>query len=156
MILLGGTTHGYNTRHGTAFAYYDRGADPPDLIYCDGSQEMLIEVTAAYYNTDHAKMNWQNARGVAGALGMCIIQSPGQELIAHINAGLAKKCDKPYPANCTLVLQLYPDLIAAEELDASISQIRVPRDHPFEHIYLAGIFPMTIGSQSGYRCWKLA
>ena len=32
----------YNKRHGTTYAYHDRGANPPDLIYWSGSQQILL------------------------------------------------------------------------------------------------------------------
>jgi hypothetical protein len=142
----------YNGRYGTAFAYYDRydrGVDRPDLIYRDGSKELLLEITASYYGPEHAKMLWQNARNVAGAPNIVIIKSPDQQLIDFINIGLAKKCEKTYPLNCILVFQIYPDLISMGELDVLINQIQIPEDHSFKEIYLAGIF------SNGYGCWKL-
>jgi hypothetical protein len=38
----------YNRQNSTEFRYHDRGADPPDLVYHSGSQELLLEITAAY------------------------------------------------------------------------------------------------------------
>ena len=140
----------YNIKHSTVFVYHDRGADPPDLIYRDGDQEMLLEITASYYGPEQAKMYWQNARRVADAPSMYMLQNPDQNLIEDINTRLAKKCDKPYPINCTLVLQIYPDLISAGELDVLIEEIQIPSSHSFKSIYLAGIFT------NGYQCWKLA
>lgn len=140
----------YNAQYGTAFAYYDRGGQRLDLIYRDGSKEMLLEITASYYGPDHAKMLWQDVRKVPGAPNMVIIKEPDQQLINYINVGLVKKCQKTYPLNCILVFQIYPDLISAEELNALIDQIQIPVCHPFKEIYLAGAF------SDGYRCWKLA
>jgi hypothetical protein len=139
----------YNTRHGTAFTYYDRGGQRPDLIYRAGDKEMLLEITASYYGSDHAKMLWQNFRKVPSAPTMIRIKEPDQELINYINIGLSKKCEKSYPLNCILVFQIYPDLISAEELNTLIDQIQIPADHSFKEIYLAGAF------SDGYRCWKL-
>jgi len=98
----------YNRQHGTAFRYHSRGADPPDLVYRCGNREILLEITGAYYDADNAAMLWQNARGVSGAADMWIGKEPDQKLIDNINAGLAKKCSKPYPATCVLVMHLNP------------------------------------------------
>ena len=146
----------YNRQHGTAFRYHSRGADPPDLVYRSGDYEMLLEITAAYYDADNAAMLWQTARNVPGAADMWMSKDPDQKLLDSINAGLAKKCGKPYPAHCALVMQIYPDLISAEELDTLIHHIKIPTDHFFAGIYLTGIFPTSSGgSRGGYFCWKL-
>ncbi len=146
----------YNRQHGTAFRYHSRGADPPDLAYRCGNQEMLLEITAAYYDADNATMLWQNARGVAGAADMWRGKYPDQNLIDNINAGLTKKCGKPYPANCVLVMHLHSDITIAEEFEVLIAQIKVPVNHPFVGIYLGGRFPMSYDSSGGYQWWKLA
>ena len=147
----------YNRQNSTEFRYHARGVDPPDLVYRSGRHEMLLEITAAYYDADNATMLWKNARGRPGAADIWISKNPDQKLIDSINAVLAKKCAKQYPANCILVLNLYPDLTDAEELNSLLPQIKVPVNHPFVGIYLAGIFPMSSsGSLSGYHCWKLA
>ena len=89
----------YNRQYGTAFSYHSRGADPPDLVYRCGDHEILLEITAAYYDADYAAMLWQNARGVSGAADLWISKDPDQKLIDNIHAGLTKKCGKPYPAH---------------------------------------------------------
>jgi hypothetical protein len=147
----------YNRQCGTTFRYHSRGADPPDLVYRSEDRKMLLEITAAYYNADNAAMLWQNARGVSGAADRWMSKGPDQKLIGSINAGLAKKCEKLYPANCVLVVNIYPDLTSAEELNTLIHQIKVPVNHSFDAIYLTGIFPTSSdGSPGGYHCWKLA
>ena len=146
----------YNTQNGTEYRYHDRGADPPDLVCRSGSQELLLEITAAYYDADNATMLWQNARGVPGAANIWISKNPDQKLIDSINTVLTKKCAKKYPMNCVLVVHLNPDITTAEELEALIVQITVPINHPFAGIYLGGVFPISSNSSGGYRWWKLA
>jgi hypothetical protein len=147
----------YNRQNDTAYRYHSRGADPPDLVYRSGDHEILLEITAAYYDADNAAMLWQNARGVASATDIWISKDPDQKLIDSINTGLIKKCAKSYPAHCVLILHIYPDLMSAEELDALLHQIKIPADHSFAGIYLTGMFPTSSGgSRSGYSCWKLA
>jgi hypothetical protein len=146
----------YNRQNCTEFRYHDRGADPPDLVYQSGSQELLLEITAAYYDADNATMLWQNARGVPGAKSIWISKNPDQKPIDNINAVLSKKCAKQYPANCVLALHLNPDITAEEELEALIAQIKVPVEHTFVGIYLGGLFPISHNSRGGYQWWKLA
>jgi hypothetical protein len=146
----------YNRQHGTAFRYHSRGADPPDLVYRCGDREILLEITAAYYDADNATMLWQNARGVSGAADMWMSKDPDQKLIDNINVGLTKKCDKSYPADCVLVMHLNPDITTAEEFEALIAQIKIPADHPFVEIYVGGMFPISHNSNGGYQWWKVA
>lgn len=147
----------YNTRHGTTYAYHDRGANPPDLIYRSGSQQIFIEVTAAYYDAGHATMLWQDARGVPDAADLWSSQSPDAKLIDSINLMLAKKSNKPYPPSCILVLVLYPDLTTAEEFEELIPGVNVSTQHPFAEIYVGGMFPASSsGSLGGYVWWRLS
>ncbi|MFQ5804333.1 MAG: hypothetical protein ACE5JQ_15700 [Candidatus Methylomirabilales bacterium] len=146
----------YNNWNGTKFRYHGRGADPPDLVYRSESEETFLEITVAYYDANNAAMLWQNARRVQGAANIWIGKNPDQKIIEHVNAVLTEKCGKQYPPKCVLVVGVYPDVTAAEELDALIGQIKVPVDHPFVEIYLAGNFPSSSGgSGGGYYCWKL-
>jgi hypothetical protein len=147
----------YNSRHDTAHEFYSRGAGPPDFVYRDGSCEMLIEVTAAYYDATNATMLWQNARGVPGAAQSWMSKEPDRKLIDSINATLQKKCGKPYPEGCVLLVALYPDITSAEEFEHLRSGIHIPPTMPFAEIYVAGVFPASSGgSRGGYCCWKLA
>ena len=38
----------YNSLSGTAYAYRERGAEPPDLIYAADRQDLPLEITVAY------------------------------------------------------------------------------------------------------------
>lgn len=147
----------YNKQNGTAYGYHDRGADPPDLVYRSGSQEMLLEVTVAYYDADHATMLWQSARGAPDAADSWSSRSPDRKLIDSINLVLAKKSKRAYPPGCVLVLVLYPDLTSAEEFAELMGQINMAPDHPFAEIYVGGLFPASSsGSAGGYFWWKLS
>ena len=147
----------YNSRYGTAYEFYARGAEPPDFVYRDGDREMLLEVTAAYYDATNATMLWQNARGVPGAAQSWMSQEPDRKLVESVSATLAKKCGKPYPDGCVLLVVLYPDITSAEEFEHLRSRIQIPPTMPFTEIYVAGVFPASSGgSRGGYYCWKLA
>ncbi len=146
----------YNEHHSTAYAYHTRGADPPDFIYRDGSGEMPLEITAAYYDATNATMLWQNARGIPGAAQTWISEGPDRKLVESVSAALRKKCAKDYPPGCVLVVSLYPDITSAEEFQELLPDIQVPEACSFRAIYLAGAFPSSSGRrQGGYYCWKL-
>ena len=90
----------YNEHHGAAYAYHARGADPPDFVYRDGNGEMLLEVTAAYYDATNATMLWKNARAIPDATRTWISKGPDRKLMESVNAVLQKKCGKQYPPGC--------------------------------------------------------
>jgi hypothetical protein len=147
----------YNKRNGTEFHYDRRGADPPDLVYRSGTQELLLEITSSYYDENNAAMLWQNARGVRGAADLWMGKEPDQTLIKHINRMIAKKCSKPYPERCLLIVQIYPDLTDADEMNAMRDQIEIPERHPFAEIYVGGLFPSSSsGSPGGYYYAKVS
>lgn len=100
---------------GTAFAYFTRASEAPDLIYRDGTKELLLEITVAYYDAGHATMLWQNARALPGAPDSWSSKGPDQKLLGSVNLALTKKSAKAYPAGCVLLVVIYPDLTAAEE-----------------------------------------
>lgn len=146
----------YNERMGTAYAYYARGTDAPDLIYKDGSMELLLEITVAYYDAGHATMLWQNARDLPGAPDLWSTKSPDQKLVDSVSLAFAKKSGKAYPSGYVFLVAVYPDLTAAEEFAELMPEIRVPDAHPFAEIYVGGLFPASSsGSVGGYFWWKL-
>jgi hypothetical protein len=146
----------YNSRHGTAYQYHERGADPPDFVYRTGTRDMLLEVTAAYYDQDNAKMFWQNARGVRDAPQIWCSGEPDSSLLERVNRALQTKCAKNYPPGCVLVVALYPDITTAEEFAALIPDIAVPSLCAFSEIYVGGLFPASSGgSPGGYYHWRL-
>ena len=77
----------YNKLKGTSYKYYARGTDPPDLIYRYGREELLLEITVAYYDAGHATMLWQNARDLTDAPDSWSSKSPDQKLIDSVNVG---------------------------------------------------------------------
>lgn len=146
----------YNAQNGTAYAYHARGGDPPDLVYRSCNQEMLLEITTAYYDDEHAKMTGQSVRRLPDrpespfeALGA------DQKLIAFINLILAKKCKKTYPPGCLLVVSIYPDMTAPVDFLSLMPGIIVPMGHRFVEIYVGGLFPMTTGFPGGYLWWAI-
>ncbi|HEY3698954.1 MAG TPA: hypothetical protein VGK97_06455 [Spongiibacteraceae bacterium] len=52
----------FNAQHGTNYIFLKRAGEAPDLIYSLGESELLIEVTAGYYDGEHARFLWEAAR----------------------------------------------------------------------------------------------
>lgn len=52
----------YNADHGTSFRFHGRAGQAPDLEYRDGSRSLRVEVTAAFYDENHARFKWLAAR----------------------------------------------------------------------------------------------
>lgn len=147
----------YNSRHGTAYGFYARGAEPPDFVYRDGSREILLEVTAAYYDAKNATMLWQNARRVPRADQSWMSKAPDRKLVDSVSVILQKKCGKLYPEGCVLLVVLYPDITSADEFEHLLPEIQIPPTTSFVEIYVAGVFPASSsGSRGGYYCWRLA
>ena len=147
----------YNNLTGASYEYYARGTDPPDLVYRCGTNELLLEVTVAYYDTGHATMLWQNARNLPDAPDLWSSKSPDQKLIDSVNLALSKKASKVYPSGCVLLVAIYPDLTAAEDFAALMPEIRVPDGHPFAEIYVGGLFLASSGgSIGGCSWWRLS
>ncbi len=139
----------YNERMGTSYAYYARGTDAPDLIYKDGSKELLLEIAVAYYDAGHATMLWQNARDFPIAPDSWSTKSPDQKLVDSVSLAIAKKSGKAYPSGCVLLVTIYPDLTAAEEFAALMPEIRVPDADSFAEIYVGGLFPASRSGSVG-------
>lgn len=147
----------HNKVKGTSYEYCARGADPPDLIYRHGAEELFLEITVAYYDARHATMLWQNVRDVPDAPESWSSKSPDQKLVASVNLALAKKSSKAYPSGCVLLIAIYPDLTAADEFTELMPEIHVPDGHPFAEIYVGGLFPASSGgSKDGYSWWRVS
>src|SRR5206468_5032471 len=117
----------YNRHTKTAFAFSHRGQEPPDLVYTsEQQQQLMIEITVAYYDAGHATMLWQNARGVQDAPNSWWTRAPDDKLIHSVNEALRKKSAKSYPPHCVLVLVVYADLTSAEEFAEAIPRLEVP------------------------------
>ena len=57
----------FNNRKGRQYVFAGRPQEAPDLKYCDGSDEMYLEIVSAYYDAQEAAFWWGAKRGVANA-----------------------------------------------------------------------------------------
>lgn len=150
----------YNNRNGTCLRYSGRGDVAPDLVYRDGTSELAIEITDAYYDDSVATALWAQARGsLDGPDGGTLTggQRPERRLIGAIEQRVEAKALAAYGGKCILVVHAHPAVTTASELDRLVSTIRVPDSHSFAEIYLAGQFPCsTDDGLGGFCCWKIA
>ena len=70
---------------GPTFEFSRRAGEAPDLVYSCGRNELAVEVTAAYCDSDHAKFLWEYARGVPNPpVGWFGVGSPDNALIRAV------------------------------------------------------------------------
>lgn len=146
----------YNAKNATAFAFEERGADPPDLIYRDGGRRLPVEITTAYYDDADAIMRWKSARRDPTASASWSGVGPDENLASDIGRRLVEKCQSRLEPGTVLVVAIYPALTTADEIAALLPTMEVPGNCRFAGIYVAGVFPASSdGSVEGYRCWRL-
>ncbi|MFZ0034707.1 MAG: hypothetical protein WAK60_06950 [Sedimentisphaerales bacterium] len=144
----------YNEHFGKSYTYAYCGV--PDLTYGDGSNEIHLEITDAYYDQLDATIKWQNFRGKENAPNHWSGKAPDDGLIEFINTGIAEKCKKSYGNDCILVINVWPYITSVEELENKLSEIEIPETNPFMRIYLTGYFPYSTKSKGCYKCWEVS
>ncbi len=147
----------YNSNCGTHYEYCGRAGEAPDLMFRDGSNDLRIEVTDAYYDAADAEVRWKNARGMPDAPNKWSGVNVDDALAKHITARIERKSRSAYGGKCFLLVNVNPAITTAFELEALLPTISLPARHFFSAIYLVGGFGWSSsGEQGGYRCWKLA
>ncbi|MDO5653265.1 MAG: hypothetical protein Q4G39_04100 [Brachymonas sp.] len=138
-----------------SFYSFSHRADPgPDLVYAWEGRKLNLEVTGAYYDSDHAKFLWESARGIEDAPTDWIGTEPDASLAASVITCIEEKSKKRYGKRTLLLINTPPGVTSAEELEAQL-QARNIRDNFFEGIYVVGRFPITMHSSGGYRVLSL-
>ncbi|MEE9160085.1 MAG: hypothetical protein V3U60_17080 [Gammaproteobacteria bacterium] len=146
----------YNNSIGVSFEFSARPENAPDLHYEDGANQLVLEITGAYYDSLDATLRWQNLRKVANAPTGWGGKDMDESLLDDISTRIRKKCRNRYGADCILVIYVHPAMTLKEEVDELLRRIEIPHDSPFAGIYLTGHFPHSTTSWGGYMCWKLA
>jgi hypothetical protein len=128
-----------------------RGDPAPDLVYSFRAIELLVEITAAYYDErSHAKFLWKAACEEEDAPEHWDGINPDKTLTEKVVNRIRKKSKKLYPANTVLLIDVPPGVTEAEELTELLARQTIP-DTSFSGIYVVGTFPMTSQSTGGYR-----
>jgi hypothetical protein len=123
----------------------------PDLIYSYRGGELLVEITAAYYDGNHAEFLWKGARGASNSPSGWSGVNPDRSLTAAISKRITEKSKKRYGENAVLLIEVPPGVTAVERLEELLAAQDLPLDTPFIGIYVVGTFPITIDSTGGYR-----
>ena len=141
----------FNSETGTCFSFTGRADRAPDLVYSSNGKELLVEVTAAYYDSAHAEFLWKSTRGAKDAPSGWDGINPDKSLAAAVFHRVAKKSEKRYGNNTVLLIEVPPCLTTAEALSALLRLQPVHGGTPFAGIYVVGRFPITTRSRGGYR-----
>jgi hypothetical protein len=145
----------FNRKYGMRYVFSHRGDGGPDLIYSDKSSEVGLEIVTCYYDSNHAKFGWQNARDFPNAPKSWEGVNFNSELIENINAAIQAKCEKAYGPNCLLVINTYSGLTTYNKMDYLLPKIKIPPKHRFVGIYLVGFFGVTGDSNVDKAIWEL-
>jgi hypothetical protein len=147
-----------NRATGSEFQFERTGADPPDLLYCDGDKTLPVEVATSYYHEEDAIMRWKHARkdSTAPVKWSKPLDEPDQRLITGINKRIVEKCLGTHDVGTVLVIEIYPAITTKTEFKELKSSIAIPKSIPFAAIYVAGSFPHGGDGPGGYFCWKVS
>ena len=134
----------YNHAKGTVFSIIRGGIPPePDLICkdCRTCLQIGIEVVTAYYDKNHAKSVWEQARSKAAA--PYFLTGPdhiiNKRALAHALRNIKNKSTKTYktPGRLFLLVQIYPWRLYLSDVTDSLETLHLPKFHPFDEIHLA-------------------
>ena len=145
----------FNAQHGTSYSFAQRGGDPPDVLYRDGSKTLPLEITTAYYDAADARARWKIARHDPDAPTGWSGFDANTKLIENIRSIIVDKCLGQHDPGTLLVISIYPAVTTAEEVDTLLEGISISARNPFDGIFLIGNFGISSsGGRSGYQVWK--
>ena len=128
-----------------------RGDEAPDLVYAFNSRELLLEITAAYYDDDHAKFLWKGAKNAPDAPKGWSGVNPDKNLANAIHLRIGDKSTKRYGRNVVLLIEVPPGVTTAERLERLLTTLQLPQIVPFVGIFVVGRFPISTDSTGGFR-----
>jgi|GEM_PF-1421605 len=132
----------------------------PDLLYSIADQTVGIEVTAAYYDNDHASAEWRPDQVAVTAenpewrpywSGECSVSL----LAASAQRQLTRKAGKPYRGPDAVWLCLHCDGAINDfaEYEALAKNLRIPEAHVFQRLYLT--VEANVLEWGGFRAFDL-
>jgi hypothetical protein len=136
---------------GAQCSFLRRGDRAPDLVYSYREGELLVEITAAYYDTAHAAFLWKAFRGAPDAPAGWSGVNANKSLATEIAQRVAEKSKKRYGENTVLLIEVPPGVTSAERLADILMGQTLPSETPFAGIFVVGNFPITTHSAGGYR-----
>lgn len=140
-----------NAETGASYSFARRAEQAPDLVYSFAGIELLVEVTAAYYDGPHAAFLWKGACNGKNAPSGWVGTNPDKSLAQEVANRISQKSKNRYGARCLLLVIVPPGVTSAEKLAELLAQQSIRDNTPFWGIYVAGRFPITSSSAGGYR-----
>lgn len=126
---------------GRNFNFKSRADEAPDLVYETQEGIVRVEVTAAYYDSHHAKFLWDGARNPEAELGGLVV-GPNftNTLASEILNRIEVKSKKDYGKGCILLISITPGATSYNDLNKLLAASEISGT-PFSGIYVAGVFP---------------
>lgn len=140
---------------GQTYQILSRG-ESPDYQISTPSGPAGLEVTSAYYDSNHAAMLWEPARKPIDAPESWSGLNFDDQLLANIYHQILAKSNKPYSRNCILVIYVQPGLTSNENLCCLIDNNPLFLPIPLKEVFLFGKFPYTTSCEGGYHFLNLA
>lgn len=113
----------------------------PDVTCYLDNQRLDLEIAHLYGSEEEAKLilgREANLRTL-DALHHLIAVPVGERLLNALNAILASKAEKSYHSDRVwLVLRNANPLWSREDLESNLHRVTLPKDHPFEQIWVVG------------------
>jgi hypothetical protein len=145
---------------GSRFLRHGVDGVEPDVIYEIDSRTVGIEVATAYCDSIQAKAEWQLARGISkfDSNGIAKIGSwiNSDKLIsAQVQRKLDDKCSKSYSGvdEAWLCIEQHAPAVDVSETVELVARLKIPREHPFEQIYLGSY--ANAGDGGGFRVYNI-
>ena len=114
----------------------------PDVLCRDPvtGEEIGIEVVSAYSGEDHARAEWEKARGRHTAEYQ-LTRSDREEnvrILACVARNIRRKARNKYssPGRLLLVVLTYPQRLYLRQAEKRLTRLRIPRRHPFDEIHV--------------------
>jgi hypothetical protein len=136
---------------GSLCAFLRRADRAPDLVYFYRGKEILVEITAAYYDGKHAEFLWKAARGAENTPAEWTGVNPDKSLASAIAKRISEKAKKRYGENALLLIEVPPGVTTVERLTALLVAQSNEAATPFSGIFVVGTFPTTTSSAGGYK-----
>ena len=126
----------------------------PDLLYRMGDRCLGVEVTTAYYDNNHSRAEWGEAReklapDTKGRMIMLFADiDPDQRMISSVQDALRKKGKKVYSGTSSvwLCIQARDRLASLDEMAALVKKLDIPKQSSFERLFLVWHAPCGEGS----------
>ena len=146
----------FNRQQGTNYVFDHRGDEAPDLVYRHGDSQICLEIVTYYYDANHAKFLWKNARNLPDAPTGWSGVDFDDALVANINSKIRHKCAKDYGPNCMLIVYISANLTTFKQMETLLPRIEIPSKHGFAGIYLVGYFGVNNDSTVSHAILELA